>query len=76
VPEFDEEGMRLRLSSRSHEDLVEMLLRAYKQTRVYAKMADELSLKVARIVDIAQEPSTLLNMPGIPGDDDLRKMME
>ena len=60
VPEFDEEEFRERLAEFGKEDLTDMLIRAYKQTREA----------------IVQEPSALLKMPGVPGPDDLKRMTE
>ena len=76
VPEFDEEESREKLAGFDREDLTEMLLRAYKEKRVFAKMADELQNKLDRIEAIAQEPSALLKMLGVPGPDDLKRMTE
>jgi hypothetical protein len=76
VPEFDDEERRQRLSDFGKDDLIHMLVRAYKEKRVLAKMLDEADAKMTRIQAIIEEPSSLLKSPGIPGDDDLRKMME
>ena len=76
LPEFDEESQRERLQGLSREDLMDMLLRAYKQTRLMAKVADEAESKLARIVKIVEEPSPMLTMPDIPGPDDLKRMTE
>ena len=37
VPEFDEVEMRSRLGAFSREELIEMLIRSYKEKRVIAK---------------------------------------
>jgi hypothetical protein len=76
IPEFDEDSSRENLAGFSREDLTDMLLRAYKEKRVLAKMCDELQKKLDRIEAIAQEPSDLLKMPGIPGPKDLKRMTE
>ena len=76
VPEFDDEEHRQRLAAFGKEDLLEMLVRAYKEKRVLAKQLDECYAKFARIQAIVDEPSALLKAPDVPGDDDLRKMME
>ena len=76
VPEFDDEEQRQRLSGFSREDLIHMLVRSYKEKRVFAKMLDEAYAKIDRIKVIAEEPSALRKAPGVPGDDDMRKMME
>ena len=76
VPEFDEEDQRQRLAGFNRDDLIHMLLRAYKEKRILAKMLDESTAKFSRIHAVIEEPSALLKAPGIPGDDDLRKMME
>ena len=51
-----------------------MLIYEYKLKRVIAKMADEEYRKLRRIEEIIAEPSSLIEMPGIPGADDLRRM--
>lgn len=76
VPEFDEDEHRERLLEFGREDLIDMLLRAYKEKRMLAKMCDDLASKLSRIEAIAQEPSSLLGLPGIPDADDLRRMNE
>jgi hypothetical protein len=76
LPEFDEDEIRQKLSDLSAPDLIEMLIRAYKEKRVIAKMSDEALSKVDRARAILDEPSSLVNMPGIPGPDDLRRMTE
>jgi hypothetical protein len=76
VPEFDEEDQRQRLAGFNRDDLIHMLLRAYKEKRVLAKMLDEFHAKFTRIQAVIEEPSALLKAPGVPGEDDLRKMME
>jgi hypothetical protein len=76
IPEFDEEGMRARLSLHGEDDLLDMLVRAYKEKRVLAKLLDESQKKLDRIGGIVEEPSALLQMPGIPGPDDLKRLLE
>jgi hypothetical protein len=76
IPEFDEDEVRQRLSGLTASDLVEMVIRAYKEKRVIAKMAEEATSKVERAKTILDEPSALVNMPDIPGPDDLRRMTE
>ena len=76
IPEFDEDDSRDKLAGFSREDLTDLLLRAYKEKRLLAKMCDELQNKLDRIEAIVQEPSALLKMPGIPGPDDLKRMTE
>jgi hypothetical protein len=76
VPEFDDDERRKRLEGFDRDDLIHMLVRAYKEKRVLAKMLDEADAKLQRIQAIIEEPSALLKLPGIPGEDDLRKMME
>jgi hypothetical protein len=76
VPEFDEEDYRQRLAEFEKDDLIHMLLRAYKEKRVLAKMLDESHAKFTCIQAVIEEPSALLNALGVPGEDDLRKMME
>jgi hypothetical protein len=76
LPEFDDENMRERLRGRSQQELVEMLIRAYKEKRVLAKLLDEEARRKERIRTILDEPTELLKMPDVPGEDDLRRMME
>jgi hypothetical protein len=49
VPEFDEAEMRSRLSGCTREELMDMLMRAYKEKRVLAKSFDEMEKKYGRI---------------------------
>jgi hypothetical protein len=76
IPEFDEDEVRQKLSGLTVSDLIEMLIRAYKEKRVIAKMADEARSKVDRAKAILDEPSSLAKMPDIPGPDELRRMIE
>lgn len=76
LPEYDDEEERAKLSGFSRDELVDMLLYAYKSRRIIAKQLDEALSKERRITEIMEEPSALLNMPGVPGPDDLRKMFE
>lgn len=76
LPEFDEDESRSKLAGLSREQLVDMLIYAYKEKRLWAKMLDEERKKFERIEEIIAEPSSLLKMPGIPASEDLRRMME
>ena len=76
LPEFDEDEARAKLSGFSREQLLDMLVYAYKEKRLCAKMADEERRKLDRMRTILSEPSTLLGMPGVPTADDLRRMTE
>ncbi len=76
IPEFDEESLRIKLAAFDREQLLEMLIYAYKEKRVWAKSFDEARKKLGRIEEIVTEPSVLLNMPGIPTAEDLRRMLE
>jgi len=76
LPEFDEAAVRQNLVGYGPEELTHMLITAYKEKRVLAKMIAELSSKQERIKGIVDEPSTLSSMPDVPGPDDLRKMFE
>jgi hypothetical protein len=76
IPEFDEDESRDKLAGFNREDLTDLLLRAYKEKRLLAKELDEVHKKLERIEAITQEPSALLNMPGVPGPDDLKRMTE
>lgn len=59
LPDFDTDEKRSQLQEYSREDLVEMLLVAYKNVRVMAMTADVLQSKLSRIEAIADEPSLL-----------------
>jgi hypothetical protein len=76
LPEFDEDETRAKLAGFSREELLGMLVYAYKEKRLWTKMLDEESKKLRRIGDIVAEPSTLLGMPGVPTPEDLRRMTE
>jgi hypothetical protein len=76
LPEYDAAAARQHLSQFSKEELLEMLIVAYKEKRLFAKMLDERLDKENRIRQVLDEPSKLSSMPGVPGPDDLRKMFE
>jgi hypothetical protein len=76
VPEFDEDEVRQKLSNFTGPDLIEMLIRAYQEKRVIAKMVEETQSKLDRAKAILDEPSALVNTLDIPGPDDLRRMTE
>jgi hypothetical protein len=76
LPEYDENEVREKLSQFSAPDLVEMLIRAYKEKRVFLKMLDESNAKLEKVQKILSEPPTLNNMPDVPTADDLRRMNE
>jgi hypothetical protein len=76
LPEYDDEEERKKLSGFSKDELLDMLIQAYKEKRVFAKLADEERSRLERIRDVLDEPSKLANMPDVPGPDDLRKMAE
>ncbi len=76
LPEFDEDEVRNKLSTFTREQLLDMLIYAYKEKRVWGKKLGEELEKLRRIQDIIEEPSKLVNMPGIPTAEDLRRMSE
>ncbi len=76
LPEFDEEAVRAKIAGYSREQIIDMLIYAYKEKRVIAKGWDEALNKLRRIETIIDEPSKLTQMPGIPTADDLRRMTE
>jgi hypothetical protein len=76
LPEFDEDETRNKLAGFNRQQLLDMLVYAYKEKRVWAKMLGVEMKKLSRIQAIIEEPSTLSNMPGIPTADDLRRMIE
>ncbi len=76
LPEYDPDEARARLTKFSKEDLIDMLVRAYMEKRVLAKMLDERMNKLSRVETILEEPSSLLNMPDIPTVEDLRRMLD
>jgi hypothetical protein len=76
LPEYDDDKEREKLSAFSKDDLIYMLIVAYKEKRVIAKWLGEEQARLQRIKDVLDEPSKLLNMPGIPGSDDIKKMLE
>ena len=75
LPEFDEHEVRSKLVGRSTAELIDMLIHAYKEKRVMAKMLEAEMKRLDRIEKILAEPSTLAKTPGIPSADDLRRMM-
>jgi hypothetical protein len=74
LPEYDDDKERAKLAGFTRDELVDMLLYAYKSRRVLAKQSDEFYSKERRIKEILDEPSKLLAMPGVPSPDELRKM--
>lgn len=76
LPEYDDEAERLKLAVFSKEQLVDMLVIAYKSRRVMGKQLDELYGKLRRIEEIVAEPSKLTQMPDVPSAEDLRRMTE
>jgi hypothetical protein len=76
LPEYDDEEERRKLSGFSKEELLDMLIRSYKEKRVIAKMLDEQFGKQERIRAVLDEQSKLSQMPDVPGPDDIRKMLE
>jgi hypothetical protein len=75
VPEFDENSVRAKVADNTRDELVDMLIYAYKEKRVWAKMVGELQQKLSQIEKVLHDPSNLLSMTGIPSADDLRRMM-
>jgi hypothetical protein len=76
LPEYDDEEERKKLSGFAKEELLDMLVRAYKEKRVLAKLLDEENRRLQGIKEILERPSNLMQMPDVPGPDDLRKLME
>jgi hypothetical protein len=76
LPEFDEDGLRSGLTAHNVEVLVDMLVDAYKEKRVLAKLLDEEYARLRSIEKIIAEPSSLTKMPGIPTAEDIRRMFE
>ncbi len=74
IPEFDEEGLRVKLAEFDISQLTDMLVDAYKEKRVLAKMLDAEHARLRRIEGIIAEPSSLTKMPGIPTAEDIRRM--
>ena len=76
LPEYDDEEERRKLAGFTKDELLDMLIRSYKEKRVIAKMLGEESGRLRRIRDVLDEPSKLIAMPDVPGSDDIRKMLE
>jgi len=76
LPEFDEDEVRAKLAGFTAFELTDMLVRAYKEKRLWAKMLDVEIKKLDRIQAIIAEPSSLSQMPGVPTAEDLRRMAE
>jgi hypothetical protein len=76
LPEYDDEEERRKLAEFDKTELLDMLVRSYKEKRVIAKMLDEQFSKQERIRAALDEPSKLSQMPDVPGPDDIRKMAE
>lgn len=76
LPEFDEDATRQQLEPFGKQDLLEMLIRAYKEKRLILKMLAERDSKLSDIRASLDQPSALLAMPDVPSTDDLRRMMD
>lgn len=76
LPEYDEDEARNQLAGFTTEQLTDMLIYSYKLRRVIIKMLDAEKNKLNRIRAVVDEPSALLNTPGIPSAEDLRRMMD
>jgi len=76
LPEFDEDAVRARLAGFSAKELTDMLVYAYKEKRVWAKVLDEETKKLRKIRDILDESSTLGGMRVVQRTDDIRRMMD
>ena len=76
LPEYDEESERQKLAGFAKPELLDLLIQAYKEKRVLAKLLDEMYTKQNRMRQLLDEPSKLGSMPDIPGPDELRKLME
>ena len=76
LPEFDETEIRSKLTGFTREELLDMLVYAYKEKRVLAKAWDEDAQRLSRIKAVLAEPSNLLKIPGVPTVEDLRRMAD
>lgn len=76
LPEYDDEEERRKLEGFAKDELLDMLVRAYKEKRVMAKLVGEYLDRQERIRGILDEPSRLSQMPDVPGPDELRRMLE
>lgn len=76
LPEYDDDEERRKLEGFSRDELLDMLIRAYKEKRVFAKLLSEETSRLQRVREILDEPSKLTQMPDVPGPDDIRKMLE
>ena len=76
LPEFDEDDVRNKISGFSRDQLINTLIYAYKEKRLWAKMLDVELQKLRRIEQIIAEPSPLIGMPGVPTAEDLRRMIK
>ena len=76
LPEYDAAAAREHLSQFSKEQLLDMLIIAYKEKRLMGKMLNEHLAREKQVREALDKPSELSSMPGVPGPDDLRKMFE
>jgi hypothetical protein len=76
LPEFNDEHEREKLIGLAQSELIDLLIRAYKERRALAKLVDEQSRQLQRLRDVLDEPSKLVQMPDVPGSDDIRRIME
>lgn len=66
LPDFDTAEKRANLQEFSKEELIEKLLKAYKDARLMAMTADLLDRKLSHIARIANEPTVLPNVDQPP----------
>ncbi len=76
LPEYDEPAEREKLVHFSRKELLDLLIDAYKLKRVLAKMLGEEIDRKEKFRRVLDEPSRLLQMPDIPSDAELKKMLE
>lgn len=58
LPEFDEDDLRSRLAGFTAEELTDMLVYAYKEKRVFAKILDEKLKSSAGLKRLSLSPQT------------------
>ena len=68
LPDFDTAAKRIELQDFTHEELVERLLMAYKNTRVAAMTADLYASRLRRIATITQEELALPSVDRPPAN--------
>ena len=74
LPDWNDEEVRAKLVGFTREQLLELLIRSYREKRVMAKSLQEKMQLLQDITDLLEKPSALLHSLDVPTAEDLRRM--